>query len=271
MDWTTILNKQNGRFLKRFVARLSRFGLVVAVSFFLTWKPLFAQGTDGAAESEPKPAGFMEIVFSGGVTGALIMVTLIALSIITAYLIIDHFLTVRRKDLMPSGLDEEVKNLLAHGKVEEAQQVCHQQPSLLSFVLLHGIAELEYGWSAVEKTLEDALAEQAARLFRKIEYLNVIGNLCPMVGLLGTVVGIVIAFQQVAQSQGTAGAAELASGIYQALVTTVGGLLVAIPALGAFAVFRNRIDQYVAEAAFLAQQVFGPLRKKKRASERSSS
>ena len=122
MEWTTILNKQNGRFLKRFVARLSRFGLVVAVSFFLTWKPLFAQGTDGAAESEPKSAGFMEIVFSGGVTGALIMVTLIALSIITAYLVIDHFLTVRRKDLMPSGLDEEVKNLLAHGKVEEAQQ-----------------------------------------------------------------------------------------------------------------------------------------------------
>jgi len=224
----------------------------------------------GEAATPQPPAGFMEIVFSGGITGALIMVVLIALSIVTAYLIIDHFLTVRRKDLMPPGLDEEVKNLLVHGKIEEAQQACQQQPSLMAFVLLHGIAELEYGWTAVEKTLEDALAEQAARLFRKIEYLNVIGNLSPMVGLLGTVVGIVMAFQQVAQSQGTAGAAELASGIYQALVTTVGGLLVAIPALGAFAVFRNRIDQFVAESAFLAQRVFGPLRKKKRSAEKNS-
>jgi biopolymer transport protein ExbB len=231
---------------------------------------LWAQGeTEAEVSGEQAPAGFLEIVFSGGITGALIMVVLIALSIVTAYLIIDHFLTVRRKDLMPPGLDEEVKNLLVNGKIEQAQQACQQQPSLLAFVLLHGIAELEYGWTAVEKTLEDALAEQAARLFRKIEYLNVIGNLSPMVGLLGTVVGIVMAFQQVAQSQGTAGAAELASGIYQALVTTVGGLLVAIPALGAFAVFRNRIDQFVAESAFLAQHVFGPLRKKKRPTEKA--
>ena len=128
----------------------------------------------------------------------------------------------------------------------------------------HGISELEFDWKAVEKALEDALAEQAARLFRKIEYLNVIGNLAPMVGLLGTVVGMVIAFQQVASSQGAAGAGELAAGIYQALVTTVAGLIVAIPALAAFAVFRNRVDQYVAEAAFQAQQVFGPLRRRKK-------
>lgn len=83
-----------------------------------------------------------------------------------------------------------------------------------------------------------------------------------MVGLLGTVVGMILAFQQVAATQGTASAPQLAQGIYQALVTTVGGLIVAIPAIGAFAIFRNRIDQFVAEAAFLAQHVFAPLRRK---------
>ena len=90
-----------------------------------------------------------------------------------------------------------------------------------------------------------------------------IANIAPMVGLLGTVFGMIFAFQEVASTQGSARAADLATGIYQALVTTVGGLLVAIPALAAFAVFRNRVDQIVAEGAYLAQQVFAPLKRRR--------
>ncbi len=182
-------------------------------------------------------------------------------------MIFDHLMTVRRKDLMPEGLSEQVRQCLINKDVVGAQQACNAQPSFLSFVLMHGMAELEFGWSAVEKALEDALAEQSARLFRKIEYLSVIGNIAPMVGLLGTVIGMIIAFQNVASTQGTASAPQLAEGIYQALVTTVGGLIVAIPSIGAFAIFRNRIDQFVAEAAYLAQHVFGPLRRSKRRGE----
>ena len=112
----------------------------------------------------------------------------------------------------------------------------------------------------MEKALEESLAEQAARLYRKVEYLSVIGSLAPMLGLLGTVTGMLMAFQEVATSQGKAGAADLAEGIYQALVTTVVGLIIAIPALGAFAVFRNRVDQLVAEAAYMVQHAFAPLK-----------
>jgi biopolymer transport protein ExbB len=109
--------------------------------------------------------------------------------------------------------------------------------------------------------MEDAAAQQAARLFRKIEYLSVIGNIAPMVGLLGTVTGMIFAFQQVADTQGAARAAQLAEGIYTALVTTVGGLLVAIPSLAAFAIFRNRVDQLVAEVAFAAHHITVPLKR----------
>ena len=216
------------------------------------------------AGKAPASPGFFEIVFSGGVVGIVMVLILLALSITAAYLIFDHLITIRRRDLMPEGLSDQVRHCLTAGDVAGAQQACNARPSLLSFVLLHGIAELEFGWSAVEKSLEDALAEQSARLFRKIEYLSVIGNIAPMVGLLGTVIGMIIAFQNVASTQGTASAPQLASGIYQALVTTVGGLIVAIPSIGAFAIFRNRIDQFVAEAAYLAQHVFGPLRRSKK-------
>ena len=117
-------------------------------------------------------------------------------------------------------------------------------------MLIQGLAEIDGGWTAVEKALEDATAEQSARLFRKIEYLSVLANIAPMVGLLGTVVGLIMAFKKVAETQGSAGAADLAEGIYTALVTTVAGLLIAIPSLGAFAIFRNRVDEFVAEAAY---------------------
>jgi biopolymer transport protein ExbB len=225
------------------------------------WVPLAIaqEGTQASA-----PTGFFPILFSGGLVGGTIIFILLGLSLTSVYLIFDHLMTIRRSDLMPAGLGEQVRQLLASGDIAGAQAACQARPSLLSFVLMHGIAELEFGWSAVEKSLEDALAEQSARLFRRIEYLSVIGNIAPMVGLLGTVIGMIVAFQSVAATQGTASAPQLAEGIYQALVTTVGGLIVAIPSIAAFAIFRNRIDQFIAEAAYLAQHVFGPLRRRKK-------
>ncbi|MBC8353031.1 MAG: MotA/TolQ/ExbB proton channel family protein [Planctomycetes bacterium] len=228
---------------------------------------VLAQGTS-SAESESAPQGFFSIIFSGGIVGLLIVLLLFALSLTAAYLVFEHIMTLRRTEIMPEGLGDQVRESLSAGRVAEADQACRQQPSFLSFVLLNGLAELDGGWTAVEKALEDATAEQSARLFRKIEYLSVIGNIAPMVGLLGTVTGMIFAFQQVASTQGSAGAADLAEGIYQALVTTVGGLIVAIPCLGAFAVFRNRVDQLVAEAAYTAQHAFAPLKRRRGAKQK---
>ncbi len=216
---------------------------------------------------DSKPSGAaddtaFEIIFSGGPLGVAIMIALILMSILAVYLIFDQWLTLKSKDLLPAGLNENVRQLLAQGKLKDADQACRSQPCPLSYVLASGIAEIEYGWPAVEKSLEDALAEQAARMYRKLEYLSVIGNLAPMLGLLGTVAGMILAFREVALSQGTAGAGQLASGIYSALITTVAGLLIAIPALGAFAVFRNRIDEIMSEMATAAQQAFGPIRRR---------
>ena len=213
------------------------------------------------ASAEAAPKGLLQIIFSGGISGWIIILVLLALSLTAAYLIFDQVMTIRRKDIMPPELGETVREALKAGKVEQARQACADQPCLLSFVLLHGISELEFGWTSVEKAVEDALAEQSARLLRKVEYLSVIGNIAPMVGLLGTVIGMIAAFQQVAANEGN-NAPQLAEGIYQALVTTVGGLIVAIPAIGAFAIFRNRIDQFIAESAYIAQHVFTPLRRK---------
>ena len=242
------------------VGRVVWIGRLIFFSLVLSWPGSVATAQE--AVEAGSPSGFLSILFSGGIVGTIMILILLLLSFTAAYLIFDHLMTIRRKDLMPEGLSDQVRQCLMSGDVKGAQEACNSQPSFLSFVLMHGISELDFGWNAVEKSIEDALAEQSARLFRKIEYLSVIGNIAPMVGLLGTVIGMIIAFQSVASTQGTASAPQLAEGIYQALVTTVGGLIVAIPAIGAFAIFRNRIDQFVAEAAYMAQHVFTPLRRK---------
>jgi biopolymer transport protein ExbB len=208
------------------------------------------------------PDSFFEIVFSGGPIGIAIMLALIALSMTALYLIVEQSLALRRAQVLPESLAEQVRQLMLAGRLGEARQACHDQPSLLGHVLHRGLGELEGGWPAVEEALEEALAEHAARLFRRVEYLSVLANLAPMLGLLGTVVGMVLCFREVASTQGNAGAGQLAEGIYQALVTTVAGLMIAIPSLAAFALLRNRVDQFIAEAAALAQQVFAPLKRR---------
>ena len=220
---------------------------------------LLAQG-DGSVETEQ--AGLLDIVLSGGITGAIILIILLSLSFAAAYLVFDQVMTLRRSEILPEGLGEAVRQALLTARLAEADAACRREPSVLSVVLLSGLSETDFGWRAVEKAVEDALAEQSARMMRRIEYLSVIGNIAPMVGLLGTVTGMIFAFQQVAATRGAAGAGDLAEGIYQALVTTVGGLIVAIPSLAAYAVCRNRVDNLIADVAYQVQHALAPVKRR---------
>jgi biopolymer transport protein ExbB len=207
------------------------------------------------------PQGIFEIVFSGGIVGVTLMLVLIGLSLLAVYLVVEQALMLRRRELLPEGLAERVREAVQAGHVAEAERLCREEPCFLAYVLQSGLSEIDGGWPAAEKAMEEALAEHSARLFRRVEYLAVLGNIAPMVGLLGTVTGMILAFYRVAETQGTAGAADLAEGIYEALVTTVAGLVIAIPALGAFAVFRNRVDELTAEAAYAAQHALGVVKR----------
>lgn len=218
-----------------------------------------------AAEGEAAPAPqrtFFDILKESGIVGLLIL----ALSLAAVALVVEHLLSIRASVLMPPGLADSVREMLRMGNVTQAIQQCKLQPSFLSSVLQAGLSELDAKWSGIEKAMEDTLAEQSARLYRKIEYLSVIGNIAPMLGLLGTVIGMIQAFFKVAETRGTADAADLASGIYGALVTTAEGLVVAIPTLAAFAIFRNRLDQLVAEVSYTALHVFTPFKRHARRS-----
>jgi biopolymer transport protein ExbB len=111
--------------------------------------------------------------------------------------------------------------------------------------------------------VEEAGEEQTARLYRKTDVLGLIGSVAPMLGLLGTVTGMIRAFNVIAMTGGMARPEQLAGGISEALVTTVMGLVVAIPTMVAFTYFRNRIDSLIAEAGKRVEQVMMPLGRRK--------
>jgi biopolymer transport protein ExbB len=192
-----------------------------------------------------------ELLEAGGTIGWLI----VALSIAFLALLLEHILAVRHGTLCPRGLGAEVHRQIEQGHFPAALAACEKRPSFLAAVVAAGLAEVELGYSAVEKAMEDAAQQQAARLYRKLEYFTMIGTITPMLGLLGTVWGMILAFMEF-EVKANPSPSELAPGIYKALVTTLQGLCVAIPALAAYALLRNRTDELVAEASLAAEHAF---------------
>ena len=248
------------------MAKRNRTALFCGIVLWLGWASLaWAQGTSEPPASAAGQLDLRELLRAGGLIGAVIG----ALSVAMLALIIEHLISIRRNALMPPGLAESVHQHLARGLINEARQQCKLQPSFLAHVLAAGLEEVDLGYESVEKAMEDASTEQAARLFRKIEYLSVIGTLAPMLGLLGTVWGMILAFMEF-ETKANPQVAELAPGIYKALVTTLMGLGVAVPALACFAIFRNRIDELVAEASLMAERVFADFKRSAAAAGRTT-
>lgn len=231
---------------------------------------LVGLGAREALAAEPAPIltdqglNVRALLQAGGTIGYII----IALSVAMVALVVEHLLSIRRASLMPAGLADQCRQAIAAGQLQQAELLCRQQPSFLGYVVSAGLQEAAFDFEGVEKSMEDAAREQAARLFRKIEYLSVIGTIAPMLGLMGTVWGMIQAFGEFADKANPQ-VAEFAPGISHALVTTLMGLCVAIPALGAFAIFRNRIDEYVAESSLLAEYVVQPLKQALKARSRA--
>jgi biopolymer transport protein ExbB len=218
---------------------------------------------DGVDVENPPPAreirvDFVQLFHDGGVIGYIIAV----LSLAVVALVIEQLLTIRRGTMIPRGLPEEAHRLIAAGQFKAAEELCQSRPSLLSYLLLAGLKEVGLGYHAVEKAMEDAAAEQSARLMRKIEYLSVIGGVATMLGLLGTVWGMILAFMEF-ERKANPQISELAPGVYKALVTTLMGLIVAIPANVAFSFFRNRIDELVAQTSLMAEHIFADYKRAK--------
>lgn len=224
------------------------------------------RSSSGSSSSKPEkdPTTMWSMYVASGLIGYIITL----LSVIGLGFIVEHTLTIRRATVMPDHVVDQLTNLVHQGQLDAAMSFCQepQNASLFSNVVLAGIQKYrgsEFGFAEYKAAVEEAGEEQTNRLYRKTEGLGVIGAIAPMLGLLGTVQGMILGFNIIAQQGGSAKPGELAESISLALVTTFEGLVVAIPAMVAFSFFRNRIDSLVAEAGSRIEQVLAPLSRRK--------
>jgi biopolymer transport protein ExbB len=212
----------------------------------------------------PAKRTMLDELLASGIIGLII----ILLSMVSLGFIIEHFITIRKSALMPEPVVQELEELIHQGDLQGAIEACRDPNNqcLFTDVALAGLERYhasEFGFAEYRSAVEEAGEDQTGRLYRKTEVLNVIGSIAPMLGLLGTVRGMIIAFNTIATTEGAAKPYQLASAISLALVTTFLGLIVAIPTMAAFSFFRSRIDSIVAEAGKRIEQVMMPLGRKR--------
>jgi biopolymer transport protein ExbB len=187
------------------------------------------------------------LVMAGGLVGYIILL----LSVVAVALVVVHLVQLREEALAPAELVEELDEHLRAGRVTEALKVCQDEEvdCLLTRVMESGLLRFTrsaFGALELKAALEEAGQAESSRLHRATDGLALIAAIAPMLGLLGTVVGMVGAFDTISASEGFARPDQLAGDISKALVTTLMGLSLAIPATAALTYFRNRIDGLVA-------------------------
>jgi len=201
---------------------------------------------------------FFEILFwpGGGVIGTVLW----GLSIVMVALIVQTFMTIRRTSILPPILSEQLKTFFDNRQFREAIELTSADPSFLAGLVSAALAEAPRGYQAMERALEEAANDRITRYLRSVEHLNLLGNIGPMIGLLGTVWGMIVVFFTIASQGGIPDPVKLSEGLGIKLVCTFVGLVVAIPSLSVYGLIRNRIDVLCSEGVVTAQKMIASFR-----------
>jgi len=171
------------------------------------------------------------------------MIPLGLASIIALAIAIERFISLRRDRILPDGFLNGLGQAWdSDSSGQTAEQYCEQTSGAAGHVFKAGIQWRDSGYQAVAKAIEDAGIREADKMKRSLRGLSIIAAVCPLLGLLGTVYGMIDAFQRTSSSGGAAKTADLATGIYEALVTTAAGLTIAIPAMLLYQFLQSKVD-----------------------------
>ena len=184
-------------------------------------------------------------------------IVFLGLSFTMVALFVMNLLTARRENVLPSGLVEGFDAHLVEKQYQEAYELAKADDSFLGRVLSAGLVKLSSSYEQAIEAMQEAGEEENMRLEHRLSYLALIGTISPMVGLFGTVWGMIDSFSVIATSPVTPKPALLAEGISKALFTTLVGLAIAIPAIAVYNILRNRIDRLVLEVGIVSEGLMG--------------
>jgi biopolymer transport protein ExbB len=231
---------------------------VVLVAVSVMVGVLFAHSAwAGPAPVAEAERSFLDNIKAGGAIGYVI----ILLSVAGLALMIEHAVSLRREKLIPPYLLSELENLFDEEEYEEAMDLCDQEDSMLCRVVGAGLAKIGGGYAQMKEAIEEVSEEEATNLTQKISYLSLVSGIAPMLGLLGTVAGMIEAFDKIATMKGATNPSDLADSIAKALITTFLGLVVAIPTTAGYMFFRNKVMKLSQEASAITGELIDRFRR----------
>jgi biopolymer transport protein ExbB len=207
---------------------------LAAVALVLLASTAFAQG----GEVVHKQKSVMDLFEATGVVGYL----MVALSMAGTALVIEHAVNLRREKIAPTPLVQDLQALIEEEQFDEAIELCDQEGGYISNLIGAALRMRMAGYEEMIQALEAAANEETFKLQAKISYLSLVGNTGPLLGLLGTVTGMITSFQKIEQMKApTPG--DLAEGVYESLVNTTMGLFIGIVFLTIYFIYKNKVTK----------------------------
>jgi len=216
-------------------------------------------GADTTQQAEPPQTAQQEtyLTWMYRSLGLFYSIVFLGLSITLVALVVMNILSARREGIIPSGLIQGFEAALNEKKYQEAYDLAKNDDSFLGQVLSAGLAKISSGYAQAIEAMQEVGEQENMRLEHRLSYVALIGTISPMVGLLGTVQGMISSFSVIARSPVTPKPSELAAGISTALFTTLVGLYIAIPAIAIYNILRNRVARLVLEVGIVSEGLMG--------------
>lgn len=177
---------------------------------------------------EEKTLSIMELLLMGGLAGQIIIGVLFVLLFVAIYIYFERLFTIKAATNIDSNFMNQIRDSVVNGNIQAAKVLCAQQNTPVSRLTEKGISRIGSPLEDINTAIENAGRLEVYKLEKNVSILATISGAAPMIGFLGTVIGMVLAFHQLATSSGQAEMGSLAEGIYTAMTTTVAGLIVGI-------------------------------------------
>jgi biopolymer transport protein ExbB len=208
-------------------------------------------GGDAQAPAGTKPPkSFLTwLIEASGIFGFILLL----LSFVMVALIMMNVMQVRRDVMIPPDFVEDFEEKLTNKDYQGAYETAKNDESFVARVLASGLSKLNRGYEEAIEGMQEVGEDENMTLEHRLSYLALIGSVAPMIGLMGTVYGMILSFDKIANSATSPKPSELAEGISTALFTTLEGLTVAIPAMVAYSILRNRLSRYVLEVGMVSE------------------
>ncbi len=214
---------------------------------------------DGDDEFIDKKSFLEVLIDASGYFG----LVLLLLSFIMVALIMMNVLQVRRDNLLPAAFIEAFEQKLTSKDYQGAYEIARSDDSFVARVLAAGLGKLNRGYSEAIEGMQEVGEDENMALEHRLSYLALIGSIAPMIGLMGTVYGMILSFEEIATSPVSPKPKDLAFGIQTALFTTLEGLMVAVPALVCYSILRNRVARFVMEVGMVSEGLMSRIPKQR--------